>query len=186
MGVEELAKKIGIPYHTYYKFVKGGTKQMSKTRFKLCKFYNENIKNKVVEKPVVEQKPQYKAKTEKVYLESVEEIISELKNGSEIYINDSEHSLKLVDDYLVCYKKGGAISINPVILCSERYYVIKPIPLKLEVGKRYRAKNGSIVTIFNADGHKFVGVVDGREGFVEYYPNGVHYYENEYDLVEEL
>lgn len=191
----DMAEKIGIPYITYYKFVDKGTKPRLPTWRKLEKFYNENIEKKEVSiadyfkdypepTPVkVERKP----KTQVVYLESVEDLLGELLNGGEVHVeNSTGHTLKIVDGFIVRYSNDNPISINAPILCSERYYAIKPIPLTLEIGKRYVAKNGLVVTIYNSDGHKFNGVADGKEGFLEFYPNGANYLNHtDYDLIEE-
>lgn len=189
-----MAEKIGISFTAYYKFVAKNSKPHLKTWRKLEKFYNENIEKKEISiaeyfkdleaTPVkVERRP----KTHQVYLESVEELLGELLDGNEVHVESSTgHTLKIVNGFIVRYSNDNPISINAPILCSERYYAIKPIPLNLEIGKRYIAKNGSIVTVFNSDGHRFIGVADGKEGFLEYYPNGANYLNhNEYDLVEE-
>ena len=63
--------------------------------------------------------------------------------------------------------------------------MIKPIPLELKVGKRYRAKNGSIVTIFNADETYFYGVIDGRKTIEVFRSNG-ECVSDDFNLVEEL
>ena len=191
---QALADLIGIPYITYYGFAKRNKKPQLSTFKKLEKFYKENIKKKELgfvdyfdellePTPVkIERQP----KTQVVYLESVEDVINELKSDNEIHIESSTgHSIKLVDGFVIRYSSGEAISINAPILCSERYYVIKPIPLNLEVGKRYIARNGSVVTIFNVDGHRFQGVIDGESGIVGFYPNGASYNNTDFDLVEE-
>lgn len=197
LSQQKLGELIGVPQVTMWKYLNGAVTQPSlKTMKKLTDFYNKYIKlpvgvdvslpaepEEIFTEPVVTYKP----KTQKVYLESVEDVIAELQGDNEIFVESSTgHSIKLVSGFVVRYKDGGAISINAPILCSERYYVIKPIPLTLQVGKRYRAKNGSIVTIFNVDGCEFMGVVDGKQGFVEFDPKGLHHYNHEFDLVEEL
>ena len=189
---KQMSELIGFPLITYCKYINGLVdKPRPTTKEKLKEFYNNHIRREEVEPTSeIEETPTivtFKPKTQKVYLESVEDVIDELQANNEIFVESSTgHSIKLVSGFVVRYKDGGAISINAPILCSERYFVIKPIPVTLQVGKRYRARNGSIVTIFNVDGHRFMGVVDGKEGFVEFDPKGLHYYTNEFDLVEEL
>lgn len=194
LSLEVMSEKIGISFTAYYKFSKKNSKPHLPTWKKLEKFYNENIEKKEIsivdyfkDLEATPVKVEHRAKTQTVYLESVEEILGELLNGNEVHIESSTgHTLKIVDGFIVRYVHDNPISINSPVLCSERYYVIKPIPLNLEIGKRYIAKNGSIVTIFNSDGHRFIGVADGKEGFLEYYPNGANYLNHtDYDLVEE-
>lgn len=187
ISCEKMAELIGISMGSYFKFTRKNSKPHLPTWKKLEKFYNENIERKEAEIESAPVKIELKPKTQIVYLESVEELIGELLNGGEVHVESSTgHTLKLVDGFIVRYSNDNPISINAPILCSERYYAIKPIPLNLEIGKRYIAKNGSVVTIFNSDGHRFIGVADGKEGFLEYYPNGANYLNhNDYDLVEE-
>lgn len=192
---QAIADMIGIPYLTYYKFVAKNSKPYLHTWKKLEKFYNENIERR--EASIADYFEEYsepasvkvelKPKTHQVYLESVEDLLGELLNGSEVHVeNSTGHTLKIVDGFIVRYSNHNPISINAPVLCSERYYVIKPIPLTLEIGKRYIAKNGLVVTIYNSDGHKFNGVADGKEGFLEFYPNGANYLNHtDYDLIEE-
>ncbi len=192
---QAIADMIGIPYLTYYKFVAKNSKPYLHTWKKLEKFYNENIERR--EASITDYFEEYpepspvkterKPKTQTVYLESVEELLGELLDGNEVHVeNSTGHTLKIVNGFIVRYSNDNPISINSPVLCSERYYAIKPIPLTLEIGKRYIAKNGLVVTIYNSDGHKFNGVADGKEGFLEFYPNGANYLNHtDYDLIEE-
>ena len=186
-----MAEKIGISFASYFKFTRKNSKPHLKTWRKLEKFYNENIEKKEVSVEdffeSLSVKTERKPKTQIVYLESVEDLLGELLNGNEVHVeNSTGHTLKIVDGFIVSYSNNNPISINAPVLCSERYYAIKPIPLTLEIGKRYVAKNGLVVTIYNSDGHKFNGVADGKEGFLEFYPNGANYLNHtDYDLIEE-
>lgn len=191
---KDMAKRIDVPYLTYYKFVDKDTKPHLKTWRKLEKFYNENIEKKEISiaeyfkdlepTPVkIERKP----KTQVVYLESVEELLGELLDGNEVHVESSTgHTLKIVNGFIVRYSNDNPISINAPILCSERYYVIKPIPLNLEVGKRYISRDGRVATVFNQFEHVFYGVFDGEPDVRSYDSKGGCINHNaDNDLIEE-
>ena len=192
---QAIAEMIGIPYMTYYKFVKNNSKPHLKTWRKLEKFYKEKIEKKEISiteyfKEYHEPTPvkiEHSPKTQVVYLESVEELLGELLNGGEVHIKSpTGHTLKLVDGFIVRYSSGDPISINAPILCSERYYAIKPIPLNLEIGKRYIARDGRICTIFNENEGEFYGVFDKEDVIIEFNSQGKCLEFGEFnDLVEE-
>jgi predicted transcriptional regulator len=186
----QMAKKIGVSPITYSDYIKKKPKKRAMRQYaknKFIDFYNEHIKKTQLDllKPTP-VKAKLTVETENVYLETAEEIINELSAGSVIHIsNDSSKTFKMVDGIIVCFVNNNPISINPAILCSEKYYIVRKIPLKLEVGKRYITKTEQTVTIFNRDDQKFHGVVDGRNGFISFYPDGVSCIHSDLDLIGE-
>lgn len=174
---KEMSEKIGIPYVTYFKHVSGRTKNSNNiTAAKFKDFYDKYIKNeKVIEKIFKSEptKPVVKPKTEKVYIESIEDMIAELRNGSTIYVDGTNKTIKLVDGFIVRYDGFMQVSINGAILCSEKHYVIKEIPLKLEIGKKYVAKDGRVATIFaRTEMGRFLGVFEGDPKVRSYLSTG--------------
>lgn len=174
---KEMSNKIGMPYVTYYKYIRGGTKTPNEVTINRLKdFYDKYIlRDKILEdiltcEPI---KPIIKPKTEKVYLDSIEDIINELKSGNTIYVDGTNKTIQLVDGFIVRYDGFMQVSINGVILCSERHYAIKEIPLKLEVGKKYIAKDGRIATIFaKTEDNRFLAVFEGEKNIRSYNSNG--------------
>lgn len=186
----QMAQKIGVAPQTYSDYIKKKPKSLTMRKLvkdKFIKFYNKHIKKtqlELLEATPVEAK--LTVETEIVYLDAIEEIINELSAGSVIHISsDSSKTFKMVDGIVVCFVNNNPISINPAILCSEKYYIVRKIPLKLEVGKRYITKTEQTVTIFNRDDQKFHGVVDGRNGFISFYSDGVSYVHSDFDLIGE-
>lgn len=195
LSIRDMAKMIGVAPMTYIKFIKSGkrpTKQHNSVTQSLTNFYNKHIKkdetSQIIEAP--KQIIKRSAKTELVYLESVEDVINELRAGNEIIASGSSNkTLKMVDGFIISYSNNMATAINPAILCSEKYCVIKEIPLKLEVGKRYYTADGCIATIFNefSDGDIYCGVFSGERFIFEFDPHGKTLNaEQDTDLVEEV
>lgn len=168
---EEMSEKTGIPYSTYYKLVNGSTKNckgVNATKLKI--FYDKYINKEIRVEPT---KQVIKPKTEKVYLESIEDIIAELKSGNTIYVDGTNKTIQLIDGFIVRYDGFLQVSINGVILCSEKHYVIKEIPLKLEVGKKYVAKDGRIATVFaKTENGRFLAVFEGDTEVRSYLSTG--------------
>lgn len=193
----EMAKKIGVAPVTYSDYIarKPKTRAMKEyARNKFVNFYNKYI-NKAPLEEILQHDllkdttvaSKLTSKTEAVYLDSAEELISELVAGNIVYVADeATKTFKMIDGMIVCCINEKPISVNPVILCSDKYYVIKEIPLRLNVGKRYAAKDGSTVTIFNTDGQNFHGVVDGKNGFISFQSDGKSFVSADFDLIEEI
>ncbi|WP_428057217.1 hypothetical protein [Candidatus Avelusimicrobium fimicolum] len=77
----------------------------------------------------------------KRYLKTPEEVIQALKEGKTI---KSEHgyAYELKDNFIIQTLLGKIRSINTTIFFDEYYYINEPEPLKLEVGKFYKTRNG--------------------------------------------
>lgn len=79
----------------------------------------------------------------KRYLHTPEEVVQALKEGKTVETDMKYYVLK--DGVLNCYSKnktGSWWSINSGIYNTDRPYVDEPEPLKLEVGKFYRTRDG--------------------------------------------
>lgn len=192
MSQVQMAQKIGINPHTYAAYVnKKPRKRLMKKYIeaKLKDFYDKHIKTKqqdLFTPKALEIKNSNK--TENVHVDSVEDVINELKNGAEIFMEDSGYSFKLVDGFIVRYHNQQPISIGSPILCSEKYFVTKQIPLKLEVGRKYLTKNGGVATIFNKDGDVFYGVINGNSNTFIFSDKGKSETSltDDFDLTEEI
>lgn len=172
---QEMSEKTGIPFSTYYKLANGSTKYCNSVNDKKLKdFYNKYINKWETPTGGIEPtKPVVTPKTEKVYIESIEDMIAELKSGNTVYVDGTNKTIKLVDGFIVRYDGFMQVSINGAILCSEKHYVIKEIPLKLEVGKKYVAKDGRIATVFaKTEAGRFVAVFEGDAKVRSYLSTG--------------
>ena len=79
----------------------------------------------------------------KVYLETPEAVIKALKEGKTVETDMKYYVLK--DGLLNCYAKnktGSWWTVNSAIYDSDMPYVLEEEPLKIEVGKFYKTKNG--------------------------------------------
>ena len=77
----------------------------------------------------------------KVYLETPEAVIKALKEGKTIK-NDHWYSYELKDNFIVQKILGKIRSINTTIFLDEDYYILEEEPLKIEVGKFYKTRDG--------------------------------------------
>lgn len=192
-----MAKHIGIAQQTYVDYIYSRKKLKTPTLKKIETFYNNYIKKETTQKETtqevstsqfIDKMLSYKPKTEKVYLEAAEDVMIELTNGSEIYVENSGYSFKLINNFIVRYHNNLPISIGSPILCSERYYVIRPIPIKLEIGKKYLTRTGLKVTIFNKTDDEFYGVITGNSNVFSFEADGkcATSLTDEFDIVEEI
>lgn len=174
---KEMCEKIGIPYVTYYKHISGRTKNSNNiTATKFKDFYDKYIKRDQIIEEICKSeptKPVVTPKTEKVYIESIEDMIAELKSGNTVYVDGTNKTIKLVEGFIVRYDGFMQVSINGAILCSEKHYVIKEIPLKLEVGKKYVAKDGRVAMVYaKTEAGRFLGVFEGDPKVRSYLSTG--------------
>lgn len=174
LTIDALCNMIGVPYITYYGFVRKNKTPRIATWKKFEKFYNENIEKKEAFVSIEEIfTPKITTpKTEKVYLDFPEDVTSELVSGNEIFCEGTGHTLKLLNGLVVRYSGDYAVSVGGAILSTDKYYTIKPIPLKLEVGKKYVAKDGRVATVFASDDHIFYAVFDNDMFVRKYNENG--------------
>lgn len=188
---KEFSNMLGITPPTYNDWL--SSKRKARTRFtaNLKAFYDANIKGKV--EPQDSTEPTLKGrKKEKRIIYDMMDLLSELKDGNTVYLTDTPYSLKIVDGFIVRYNGDAIVSIGSPVLSSDKYHVYKPIPLNLQIGKRYLTGNGEKVTIYTQknDGTSvmFKGIFDNT-GNVSYYDsNGFNCFSNscEDNLIEEI
>ena len=77
----------------------------------------------------------------KVYLETPEAVIKALKEGKTIK-TDHWYDYELKDNFIIQKILGKIRSINTTIFLDEDYYILEEEPLKIEVGKFYKTRDG--------------------------------------------
>lgn len=77
----------------------------------------------------------------KVYLETPEAVIKALKEGKTIK-TDHWYAYELKDNFIIQKILGKIRSINTTIFLDEDYYIDEEEPLKIEVGKFYKTRDG--------------------------------------------
>jgi transcriptional regulator with XRE-family HTH domain len=169
----EFSNMLGVAQNTYNYWLAGEKKPRTRFMANLQAFYDANIKGKVESRDSTE--PTLKErKKEKRTLYDMMDLLSELKDGNTVYLTDTPYSLKIVDGFIVRYNGDVIVSIGSPVLASDKYHVYKPIPLNVQIGKRYLTANGEKVTIYRqGDDGIFKGIFDhtGNENF--YDSNGV-------------
>lgn len=91
----------------------------------------------------------------KVYLNTIEEAIKALRNGETVY-NDmyscGDQPIYYMQDGVIIsyYKESGRKYINSgsIEFKKDKFYCIEKEPIKLEVGKFYRTRDGEKVCCF--------------------------------------
>lgn len=82
----------------------------------------------------------------KVYLETPEAVIKALKEGKEV--RDKNHySFKIVDGFIVATYDSN-FYIGYTIAGQDKPYILEEEPIKIEVGKFYKTKNGQKARCF--------------------------------------
>lgn len=111
----------------------------------------------------------------KIPLETLEDILFELSQGSVIYCEISNHYLRLESGFIIRYEANGKpFSINSPILLDDFYYVEKEKQVKLEVGKKYMTKDGRVATVFaHTEDDRFLATFEGDTQVRSYPSNGV-------------
>lgn len=84
----------------------------------------------------------------KKYLKTMEEIAKALQDEKVVYINNDDNQFKLING--VVFGFNGKITINPSIPFEPNHtYTYDIEPLKIEVGKFYRTRNGSKAFVYS-------------------------------------
>ncbi len=104
----------------------------------------------------------------KKYLKTPEEVIKAFKDGKEVK-NTLNWTYKFVDGFIVLFssKEDNHWTINSSIGDTEKPYIEEAEPLKFEVGKFYKMRNGEkALLVFvgekrNGYWYKFVNQKDG-------------------------
>lgn len=78
----------------------------------------------------------------KVYLETPEAVIKALKEGKVIK-DDNGYSYKLFDGFIVSTYKNHFIVGDNIFNIDNHPYILEEEPLKIEVGKFYKTRDGS-------------------------------------------
>lgn len=165
------SKQIGICVNTYSDWLLERKKVRNCVLRKLTNYYNrmksdvqtqsEDIVETTQSKIFVEEKQPKGRRVEKQPLYSPEELMEELNEGNQVYIEGTRYSLKKQNGFIVRYADTNMVSLNAPILLSESYYVYKEVPLNLKIGGRYKNGKGEVVTIYKqAEDGDFVGVFD--------------------------
>lgn len=81
----------------------------------------------------------------KKYLKTPEEVIDALKEGKTVCSNCGNY--RMIDGILV-FKCGNFHTINAAISLDEKPYIKESEPLKIEVGKFYKTRDGKKARCF--------------------------------------
>lgn len=78
----------------------------------------------------------------KVYLETPEAVIKALKDGKEVFLDEGgAGKVVLIDGF--CVKQwNDQFNINYTINLRDKPYILEEEPLKIEVGKFYKTRDG--------------------------------------------
>lgn len=83
----------------------------------------------------------------KVYLETPEAVIKALKDGKEIK-DIGDFSYKMIDGFIVSKNKDGCFWVGDSVSSIDNPYIEEKEPLKIEVGKFYKTRNGEKARCF--------------------------------------
>ena len=121
-----------------------------------------------------------------VKLEDPEDILIALQNGETLIAN--KHRIAFENGILVKRSStGDIVHINPTLCLDIPYFVERKIPLKLEVGKRYKDNGGKTWVIYRKDGDLFNGIQEHSGEQADFKDNGINLCgDSTMDLVEEL
>lgn len=90
----------------------------------------------------------------KKYLKNETEVIQSLKEGKEVFNGTTPYVYKMVDG-IICYydiESNKLCGINAFVsIGSAPYYIEEQEPLKIEVGKFYKTRDGRAAHCFFAD-----------------------------------
>lgn len=125
-------------------------------------------------------------KIEIVKLTDPEDILSALQDGETLIVN--EYRFAFENGILVKRNRNGVIDhINPALCLDIPYFVERKIPLKLEVGKRYKDNTGKTWVIYRESGDLFNGIQEHSGEQADFKENGINLCGDvTMDLVEEI
>lgn len=91
----------------------------------------------------------------KRYLNSVEEVLKALKEGKDV-IDKTDGSIYRLVDGILCHNYNDRTSINAGLMLYfgkivSDFYTEEPEPLKFEVNRAYKTRNGRKVFLFSID-----------------------------------
>lgn len=85
----------------------------------------------------------------KVYLDTPEAVIKALKEGKEVR-DENDYSFKIVDGFIVSTAKNEFF-VGDSIYSDYKPYILEEEPLKIEVGKFYKTRDGKKVICMYKD-----------------------------------
>ena len=181
LGKVPFSKQIGICVNTYSDWLLDRKKIRNCVLRKITNYYNQMKGNNIAETTqnktfvettqsnvFVEEKQPKGRRVEKQPLYSPEELMEELNEGNQVYIEGTRYYLKKQNGFIIRYSDKNMVSLNAPILLSESYYVYKEVPLNIKIGGRYKNGKGEVVTIYKqGEDGDFIGVFDytGRTSF---------------------
>lgn len=110
----------------------------------------------------------------KKYLNSVEEVVKALNEGIKIYPTGYEEQgyfIQKVDGIVCGFNEGGQRLINVELTFSKDFfYTEEPEPLKFEVNRAYKTRNGEKVFLFKikSDDMPFLFIGEHGSSFWSY------------------
>ena len=140
----------------------------------------------MIEKFLENKSTPVQGKSEIVKLTDFEDILSALQNGETLIAN--EYRFAFENGILVKRNsKGYIVHINPALCLDIPYFVERKIPLKLEVGKRYKDNSGKTWVIYRESGELFNGIQEHSGEQADFKENGINLCGDvTMDLVEEI
>lgn len=151
-----------------------GRKKGSKNKNGPCKHIE--LTEEEVDKYLNKEKPQVKAAPiSKIIIQDLDSFIDILKQGNQIYQENSPNYFKLIEGLVVKFNnKGEPLFINPAIDIKEKYYYLKRESLNIEVSKTYITENNKEVNIFafKYEDDTYLGVITGYSNFFRFDQEG--------------
>lgn len=179
-----LAEAFGVPNVTMSAWLRGINTPRAEALDMIEKFLENQNQNKTVSTSV-------QGLLEIVKLEDPEDILIALQNGETLIAN--KHRIAFENGILVKRSStGDIVHINPTLCLDTPYFVERKIPLKLEVGKRYKDNSGKTWVIYREDkdlqgGHWFNGIQEHSGEQADFKDNGINICgDSTMDLVEEI
>lgn len=174
-----LSEAFGVPEVTISAWLRGINTPRAESLNMIEKFLDNQNQNQPKSTSV-------QGKSEIVKLTDPEDILSALQDGETLIAN--EYRIAFENGILVKRtSKGNIVHINPALCIDIPYFVERKIPLKLEVGKRYKDKEGRVWVIYREDGELFNGIQEHSGEQRDFEEDGVaHGVDSTKDLVEEI
>ena len=169
-----LAEALSVPEVTMSAWLRGVNTPRAEALDMIEKFLNKTVSTSV------------QGKIEIVKLTDPEDVLSALQNGETLIVN--EYRFAFENGILVKRNRNGVINhINPALCIDIPYFVERKIPLKLEVGKRYKDNTGKTWVIYRQDGDLFNGIQEHSGEQADFKENGINLCGDvTMDLVEEI
>lgn len=169
-----LSEVLSVNEVTVSAWLRGVNTPRAETLAMIEKFLNKTVSTSV------------QGKIEIVKLTDFEDILSALQNGETLIAN--EYRFAFENGILVKRNsKGYIVHINPALCLDIPYFVERKIPLKLEVGKRYKDNSGKTWVIYRESGELFNGIQEHSGEQADFKENGINLCgDSTMDLVEEI